>query len=449
LAQKAHTLLPSDGAVADTLGWVVYKRGDYQQALVFLQEAAAKVADNPAVQFHLGMAYYMTGQTDAARLALERVAHSSGDFPEKAEAQKRLASLQAPSAGKAETSASELEAQLKGQPNDVVLLRRLAEAHERQGDFAKSAVTYEAALKINPKLPAVATKIAQLYAGPLQNPTKAFEFAKKAREVAPNDAQTAGVLGSVAFQTGNFTWAYGLLQERVRRGPDDPKVLYDLGMTAYFLGKLSEARETIQRALNANPDPSLSTDAKRFLAMTALNDPSAEAVKARPEIEQLLQEHPDYVPALMAQAAIRVQENNLNAAAGIYSELLRKYPDFSPAQKRLAAIYADDPQNLAKAYDLAMKARKAMPSDPEAGRILGELSFKRNEFSYADQLFRESNSKQTLPAKDLYYWGLAQIQSRQQSQGRKTLEQALSAGLSEPLAGEAKKRLAEEKPKSD
>src|SRR5262249_10929686 len=150
----------------------------------------------------------------------------------------------------------------------------LAEAYERQGEIGKSATTYEAALKINPKLSAVAIKLAQLYAGPLQNPTKAFEFAKKAREIAPNEAQIGGVLGSIAFQTGNFTWGYGLLQERVRRGPDDPKVLYDLGMTAYLLGKLPESRETMQRALNANPDASLSSDAKRFLAMTALNEPS-------------------------------------------------------------------------------------------------------------------------------------------------------------------------------
>jgi tetratricopeptide (TPR) repeat protein len=445
LAQKAHNLLPGDGATTDTLGWVLYKRGDYQQALIFLQQAAAKVANNPVIQFHLGMAFYMTGQPDAARIAFERAAHSSADFPEKSEAQKRLASLQGSTAGKSEWSTSELEAQVKEQPNDVILLRQLAEAYENQGDNAKSAATYEQMLKVNPKLPAIAVKLAQLYAGPLRDPNKAFEFAKKARELAPNDGQAAGALGRVAFQTGNFTWAYGLLQESGRRGPDDPQVLHDLAMTAYFLGKLPEARETMQRALNAKPDAAQSDDAKRFLAMTALNEPS-KAVGARSEIEQILKEQPDYAPALMAQAAIGVQEKNLNAAADIYSGLLRKYPDFVPAQKQLAAIYADDPQNLAKAYDLAMKARKAMPEDPEAARTLGELSFKRNEFSYAAQLFRESNSKQPLPAKDLYYWGMAQLRSRQEAEGRKTLEQALSAGLDEPLAGEARKRLAEGQP---
>src|SRR5207302_7775811 len=33
LAQKARTLQPGDGMVADTLGWILYKRGDYQRAL--------------------------------------------------------------------------------------------------------------------------------------------------------------------------------------------------------------------------------------------------------------------------------------------------------------------------------------------------------------------------------------------------------------------------------
>ena len=43
LARKAHDLQPQDAAAADTLGWVLYKRGDYQQALAILQESAEKL----------------------------------------------------------------------------------------------------------------------------------------------------------------------------------------------------------------------------------------------------------------------------------------------------------------------------------------------------------------------------------------------------------------------
>src|SRR5207244_3352358 len=99
---------------------------------------------------------------------------------------------------------------------------------------------------------------------------------------------------------------------------------------------------------------------------------------------------------------------------------------------------------LAKAYELAMKARKTLPGDPELARTLAELSFKRNEFPYAIQLFQESAAKEPLLATDLYYLGMAQLQSRQDAKGRETLQQALAAGLQDPLAQEAKNRLAQQ-----
>jgi predicted Zn-dependent protease len=182
--------------------------------------------------------------------------------------------------------------------------------------------------------------------------------------------------------------------------------------------------------------------------MTALDQSSAaDVVAAEPDVQKILKAQPDYVPALIAQAAIQLQRNDAKSAAGIYSQVLSRYPDFAPAQKRLAAIYAERPDDLAKAYDLAIKARRALPSDPELARTLAELNFKRKEFPYAIQLLQESAGKQPLPAKDLYYLGMAQLQTKQDSKGRETLERALAAGLSEPLAQEVKQRLAEQQPK--
>ena len=90
LARKARSLAPGSPAVADTLGWVLFKRGDYQQALELSEEAAGKSPGNPEIQFHLGMAHYMMGHTDAARVAFEQGLSAPKDFPSKAEAQRRL-----------------------------------------------------------------------------------------------------------------------------------------------------------------------------------------------------------------------------------------------------------------------------------------------------------------------------------------------------------------------
>jgi tetratricopeptide (TPR) repeat protein len=447
LAQKARNLAPGNGSIADTLGWVLYKRGDYQQALTLLQESASKLPDNPELQFHIGMTAYMMGQTDVARVALRKAASADKDFPGKDESKSRLALLQNGTGASQELSISQLEAMTKEQPNDVISQVRLGEAYEKQGASDKAAAAYEQTLKLNPKLLPSALKLAQLYAGPLHELGKALEFAKKARELAPNDARVAGLLGQVALKAGNFSWAYSLLQESARDLRNDPDLLHDLALAAYALGKTPEARQTMQRSLDAAPSGAPSEDAKRFLAMTGIDRPSADIAVAEPEVQKILKAQPDYVPALMAQAAILLQRNDAKAATDIYLQVLRHYPDFAPAQKRLAAIYADNPDDLTKAYELAMKARKTLSDDPELARTLGELNFKRKEFAYAIQLFQQSAASQPLPPKDLYYLGMAQLQTKQDPKGRETLERALATGLQDPLAQQARLRLAELQPK--
>src|SRR5207248_5379770 len=97
----------------------------------------------------------------------------------------------------------------------------------------KAAVAFEQALKLNPKLSTAATKLAQLYAGRLQNKETALAYAKKARELAPADSQVAGLVGKVAYDSGNFTWSYSLLQEAARQRANDPSILHDLAWAAY------------------------------------------------------------------------------------------------------------------------------------------------------------------------------------------------------------------------
>ena len=108
------------------------------------------------------------------------------------------------------------------------------------------------------------TKLAQLNAGPLQNKEKALAYAKKARELAPADPQVAGILGKVAYQSGNFTWSYSLLQEAVRQRANDPSILYDLAWAAYSLGKVNEARDAMQKVLTDSPGSAQAADAKNF-----------------------------------------------------------------------------------------------------------------------------------------------------------------------------------------
>lgn len=443
LARKAHELRSDDPSIADTLGWVLYKKGDYQQAQTLSQESAGKLAQNSDVLFHLGMASYMMGQVDTARAAFQQALKGTANFEGKEEAQRRLSLLD--TQGSATPSREQLESMLNQQPNDPLARLRLAESYEKETAFAKAAAEYESALKINPKLLSSLIKLAQLNAGPLQNNAKALEFAKKARQLAPSDAKVAGVLGAIAYHAGNFTWAYSLLQESARQLADDPTVLHDCARAAYSLGKVSEARELMERTLKAAPAPEISEDAQSFLRMTALDRNPKEAVTLEPEIQKLLKADPNYVPALAVRAGNEQQRGDFKKAIGTYGEILQRFPDFAPAQKRLAVLYLEDPATLDKAYDFAVKARKALPDDPELARILGQISFQKKEYGRAVQLLQESGRTNPLDPAGLYYLGMSRLELKQKPQAKQDLERALAGGLQEPFASEAKRLLAEAK----
>lgn len=76
LAQEAKALMPDDPNTADTLGWVLYKRGIASAAISYFQEAEARMEPlSPSlgvVRQHLAMAYESDGNVPKARAAIER-----------------------------------------------------------------------------------------------------------------------------------------------------------------------------------------------------------------------------------------------------------------------------------------------------------------------------------------------------------------------------------------
>ena len=50
----------------DTLGWVAYQQRDYDAAIAYLEDAAAKLPNFALVRYHLGMSYLAVGQNAKA-----------------------------------------------------------------------------------------------------------------------------------------------------------------------------------------------------------------------------------------------------------------------------------------------------------------------------------------------------------------------------------------------
>jgi tetratricopeptide (TPR) repeat protein len=308
--------------------------------------------------------------------------------------------------------------------------------YRRQGDAKKAAAQYESALSINPNLANAALELAQLYSGPLHNLTKALEMAKTARELDKSNPQTGRVLGEIAYQTGNFSWAYDLLSQANHHRKEDAETAYDLAWAAYSLGKVLEAQQTMRRALDLGLHSPQGDDARRFLDLLALEQNNKRSVGSDVEIKNSLTTDPHYVPALMLKAAILMERGD---TANL---VLQQFPDFGPAEKVLARLYLATPATFDKAYDLAVKARTSLPDDAEVAQTLGELSYQRNEYDYALQLLEETAKAKPLDAKGLYYLGMSQYHMQQKTKSQNALERSLQTGLPEPLAADARRVLA-------
>lgn len=93
-ARKAHKLAPEDGAVNDTLGWILVGSGQAEQGLPFLREASTRIADDPQVSYHLAVALHELGRDAEAKVELSRALKSgSGSFADKKKAERLLEGL--------------------------------------------------------------------------------------------------------------------------------------------------------------------------------------------------------------------------------------------------------------------------------------------------------------------------------------------------------------------
>lgn len=68
-------------AFQDTYGWIEYRRGNLDEALSYLEPAAAGLPDDALTQFHLGMVYAGLNRNEDARRQLTRALEIAGDSP--------------------------------------------------------------------------------------------------------------------------------------------------------------------------------------------------------------------------------------------------------------------------------------------------------------------------------------------------------------------------------
>jgi tetratricopeptide (TPR) repeat protein len=327
---------------------------------------------------------------------------------------------------------------------DVPALMQLAAIQQQLKNYPAARDAYEQLLDVSPNSVAALNDLAVLYSEQFGDPGKALDFAKKARDLAPNLPQVADTLGWVLFRKGDYGSALPLLQEAAGKASAAGEVEFHLGMTHYMLGQEEPARAALQKAVDAAVDFPGKEDARARLALLAIK-PDGAGAGARDDLENFLRGRPNDPAALARLAALAERDGKPDEAIKTYEKIIADDPLYAPAVRQLALLYAELPADVdtTKPYDLAVKAFEAYPGDPALTKTLGILTYLRKVYPRALQLLEEASAKRKDDADILFYLGETYYQLKDWNRCKATLEQTVSLKLPAALANEAMRTLAE------
>ncbi len=422
LAKQARLLAPRDPAIADTLGWIAYTRGETKWALTLLQESAEKLPGEPQVQYHLGICQSALGDEEAARTSLNRALELSTEFPGASETRSMLTVLATSTDLHELATTAALAAFVDQHPSNSIALVRAGTRYEALGETLRAQQAYERALQCRASLVAAQVRLAKLYAGPLQQPEKALTLAKQARAAAPTDPQAADLLGWLAFQQGDYQRARSLLADSAAQGTMDPEQLYHWGMLQYVTGKTTLATNLIAQSLATSVPFSAAPDARRFLEQCRNPADALRLIKSTGVTPSL---RPELLPGLMALADAYTRDDETEKALALCEKLTQQFPDFTPAYRALALGCLGQTNAADSRYPLLTKARELLPEDPYVGFALGAAAARQGQHAYAARILQASANQ--LPDRaDLHYLlGQTYYQLSKPAAARQALQQAL------------------------
>jgi tetratricopeptide (TPR) repeat protein len=437
-ARRAREIAPRDPRVADTLGWILFGRGEYKWALTILQESADQLAAEPEVLYHLGMCQAAAGAPEKARASLSRSLEHSKEFPGRREAADMLSVLSAGDSLAELASVGKVEDFLAKHSDNPYALVKAASFYEQAGDFSRAGSLYEKVLARNANFVPALIGLATLCADHLDQMDRALSLARQAREEAPGDPLVTDALAEVTFRKGDYQWTKSLVMESIGKAGATPGRQYLLGLIYYVQGKVETSTNLMARAQSASTGPR-SAAAARFIEHVRNSGPALAQIGEARVKNALTVEN---LPLLMYMAGTYEEKGEMATARGLYEQAAAQYPEFSPAFEKLALAYTGKNNVTDAEFKVLARARELLPDNQAVGRALGEAAYKRGQYEWASRLLQEVVDTVPNQAGVHYYLGMSYLQLKNKDAARKALKRALELDPRAEWAPEVREMLA-------
>jgi len=92
-AKRAYDAMPDNGAIVDTLGWIMIQRGSVEDGERLLRQAIEIENGRAEIRYHHSVALAKLGRTEEARATLRQILEGDEEFPSRREAEELLAGM--------------------------------------------------------------------------------------------------------------------------------------------------------------------------------------------------------------------------------------------------------------------------------------------------------------------------------------------------------------------
>lgn len=435
LARRARELLPGDASVADTLGWILYRKGEYKLALSMLRESSAKAPAAAEAHHRLGMVLYLLGSEKEALAELSQAVRLGLTADGREDAVSRISILELRAGGAEKADDAVLRARLAAHPSDPLALITRGDFALARGQPDQAMESYHEAALSSPQngLAQMGLARAEFARG---NTSPALDYARDARTLMPESVDALALLGRLAFASGDFTWANTLLQDAFRQRATDPSIALDAARAAYSQGRIEDALRVFAVVAARSPTKDLEEQVELIRAQAG-GAPYAASVVALARVR--LRSHPEDVPSLMVVAGA----GEAGETAQALETVLKLYPDFAPAKRELALFLArQSEKNDDRVVKIASQALDVYHGDLALVKVLALSTARLGRYQVALPLLERAVEANKSDAKLWYYLGVTRQGVGSRDSARTALETAVQlGGLSSELAEDARKRI--------
>jgi cellulose synthase operon protein C len=280
--KKSIAVAPQNALGYSAMGGLLASRGKFQEAQSYFEQALDRDPNHFAALKGLVAIFLRQGQNGKA---IERVRQQIAKSPNNDSFYTLLGSLQADGRDWAAAEAS-LQKAVSLNQNDLAAFSLLSKVQVRQGSADKALTTayksiqdnpksvvgyflagtleearnwekaeklYQQALQIEPNYPLAANNLAYGMLQHGENTDVALSLAQIARQRMPESPDAADTLAWAYYQKGIYGLAADLLQEALKKSPENAAVHYHLGMVYQKQNNTIDARKQLERALQIDP----------------------------------------------------------------------------------------------------------------------------------------------------------------------------------------------------